>query len=114
MSITVRVSAKVVVLEAVGIGDVSEGGVWEDDAAMPNVEMLTGYWARAEVNEFMCGINGRVTEECFKREARYLYRFWGCGSCVDGGGLAVVAAVCAAVLKLAKVFWRLLLMCQVG
>ena len=121
MSIAVRVSAKVVVLEAVGMGDMSEGGVWEDDAAVLNVGMLTGYQARAEVDEFMCRIDGRVTEECFKREARYLYRFWGCGLCVNGGGLTIVAAVCAAVTSfaaavsmLAKVFWRLLLMCQVG
>jgi hypothetical protein len=110
VSITVRVSAKVVVLKAVGIGDMLEGGVWEDDAAMPNVGMLTRYWARAEVNKFMCRIDGRVMKECFKREARYSYRFWGCSSYVDGGGLAVVAAV----LMLVKVFWRLLLMCQVG
>jgi hypothetical protein len=54
VSIAVRVSAKVVVLEAVGMGDVSERGVWEDDAAVPNVGMLTRYWARAEVDEFMC------------------------------------------------------------
>jgi hypothetical protein len=119
--IAVRVLAKVVVFKAVGMGDVLNGGVWEDDATVRNIEMLTGYRARVEVDEFIYRIDGGVTEECFKREVRYLYRFWGYGSCVDGGGFTVIAAVCAAVTSvaaavsiLAKVFWRLLLMCQVG
>jgi hypothetical protein len=41
--IAVRVLAKVVVFKAVGMGDVLNGGVWEDDATVRNIEMLTGY-----------------------------------------------------------------------
>jgi hypothetical protein len=59
-------------LEAVGVGDVSEGGAREDEVAIQNVERLTGYWAQAKVDEFMCGIDEGVVEECSKREARYL------------------------------------------
>ena len=71
---TVRVLAKSLVLEAVGVGNVAESGVWEDEVqqeVIRNVEMLTGYQARAEVDKFMCGIDGGVTEECSKREVRY-------------------------------------------
>jgi hypothetical protein len=61
-------------------------------------------------------------EECSKREARYSYGFWCCGSCIDSGGLAdvvtvahaVAASVTAAASMLAKVFWRSLSMSQVG
>ena len=81
--------------------------------------MLTWYQAQAKVDEFMCGIDERVTEECSKRKVRYLHRFWGCGSCVDSGGFAAAfaitcaaaASVAAAVLALVKVSWRLLSMC---
>jgi hypothetical protein len=87
-----------------------------------NVGTLTGYQARVKVNVFMCGIDGGVAEERSKREARYLYRLWGCGVGVSCRGFAAciavacaaVASVAAAVLTLAKAFWRLLLMCQVG
>jgi hypothetical protein len=122
---TVRVFAKSLVFEAVGVGDVVEGGAWEDEVqweVVQDVGTLTGYRARAEVDELMCGIDGGVMEECPKREARYLYRFWGCDVSVNCRGFAacvaivcaVAASVAAAVLTLVKVFWWLLLMCQVG
>ena len=74
--------------------------------------MLTGYQARAEVDEFICGIDGGVIKECSKREVRYSDRFWDCGSCVGGESFGAVvtiahaaaASVTAAVLTLAKVF----------
>jgi hypothetical protein len=114
----ISISAKVPVLKAVGMSNVSEGGVWEDKAAIKNIGTLTRYWARAEVDEFMYGIDGRVMEECSKRKVRYPYRLWGCGLCVNCGGFTVahaaVASAAAAVSMLAKVFWRSLLMCQVG
>jgi hypothetical protein len=73
----------------------------------------------------MCGKDGRVTEEVPKREARNTYGFWGSCSSVGfgrpavevalGGGVVAAAASSAAVLSaVLKVFWRLLLMSQVG
>jgi hypothetical protein len=70
----VRVFAKSLVFEAVDVGDVVESGVREDEASwevVRNVGTLTGYQARVEVDEFMCGIDGGITEEHIKREARY-------------------------------------------
>jgi len=54
-----------------------------------------------EVDEFMCGKDGRVMEEVSKREVRDVYGFWGGGLCVDIDRPAVevasrVAAVTAA------------------
>jgi hypothetical protein len=37
--------------------------------------MKMGYWRQVELDEFMCGIDGRVVEEVSKREARDTYRF---------------------------------------
>jgi len=75
-----------------------------------------------EVDEFMCGIDSGVIKEHSKRETRYLYRFWGCGTSVNCKGLAACVTIAcaaatsvpAAVSMLVKVFWRSLSMCQVG
>jgi hypothetical protein len=106
--------------EAVDMGDVAEGGVQKDEVSwevIRNIGTLTGYQARAKVDEFMCGIDGGVMEEHSKREARYSYEFWGCGASVGYRGLAAcvtVVCVAAAVSTLAKVFWGSLSMCQVS
>jgi hypothetical protein len=78
-----------------------------------------------EVDEFMCGKDGRVMEEVSKREVRDVYGFWGGCSSVGfgrpavevalGGGVVTAAASFAAVFSaVSKVFWWLLLMSQVG
>ena len=56
-----------------------------------------------EVDEFMCGIYGRVTKERPEREVRDADRLWCCCSGVSGdNGVAAVAA--AAVASVAAAF----------
>ena len=52
-----------------------------------------GYWRQVELDEFMCGIDGRVVEEVSKREARDTYRFWGGSLSVDVDSPAVEVAL---------------------
>ncbi len=77
-----------------------------------------------KVDEFMCGIDGRVSQECSERKARHSDGFRGGGMSVDGESspavLAVVAVTAAAANAAAvasvslKVLWGLLLRSQVG
>jgi hypothetical protein len=78
-----------------------------------------------EVDEFMCGKDGKVVEEVSKREVRSVYGFWGGCSSVSfgrpavevalGGGVVAAAASFAAVLlAVSKVFRWSRSMSQVG
>jgi len=76
-----------------------------------------------EVDEFMCGKDGRVVEEVPKRKRRDAYGFWGgCPSVSFGrpavevalGGGAAAASFAAVFSAVSKVFLWSLLMSQVG
>jgi hypothetical protein len=64
----------------------------------------------------MCGIDGRVTKERSKREARYALGFQ--GGCLSAGRVVVAATVAASVAAAAvassKVFWWSLSRSQIG
>jgi hypothetical protein len=70
-----RISAKHFMFEGVGMWDMSEGGAEELEAATVNCGMKMGYQRWVELNEFMCGIDGRVMEEVPKRKVRDVDRF---------------------------------------
>src|SRR6266851_551042 len=58
-----------------------------------------------KVDEFMCGIYGRVAKERPEGEVRSADRFWCCCSGVDGDdGVAAVVAAAAAVASVAAAF----------
>jgi hypothetical protein len=59
-----------------------------------------------ELNEFMCGIDGRVMKEVSKREARDVHRFWGgcLGVNVGSSAVRVIAGGGAAAASIAAAF----------
>ena len=67
-----------------------------------------------EFDEFMCGIDGRVTVELLE-ESRRLWSHCSSAANVDGAAVfTTVATAAAAASALSKVLWGLLLMSQIG
>jgi hypothetical protein len=75
MSAAARVFAKMFMFKAVGVRDVAEGSLWQLEVSFVNCGTKIGQQRWAEVDEFMCGKDGRVAEEVPKKETRGAYGF---------------------------------------
>jgi hypothetical protein len=98
---------------------VTEGGAREYEAALLNLGTIIGYRRWAELNKFMCGIDGRVMQEVPKREGRDTDGLRGGCSGVDSPAVKEFAATAAAsavavTSAMSKVYWGSLSMSQTG
>jgi hypothetical protein len=103
--------AEAAVLEAVSMRVVVE-------RTEANVGISTGYLAWVKLDEFVCRVDGEVTEERVEREARNLLKCWGGCVGVDSGCFSAVVTVAATVgvaaLPLSDVLGWSLARSQVG
>ena len=105
-----RILAKALVLEAVGVSDVTERREGEYELVITNEGAVARQRALAEVDELVGAVDSLIAEQRSEREG---WDTLGFGGCCSGVGGVVAAAAAVAVTAPSKMFGRSLSRSQV-